>query len=47
MKHVASALVLLSASATAAGALGLDRSGQDISAIFEPGGFAKLSYGFF
>ena len=46
MKHVASALVLLSASATAAGALGLDRSGQDISAIFEPGGFAKLSYGF-
>ncbi len=28
-----------------ASALGLDRSNQDITAIFEPGGYAELSFG--
>jgi long-subunit fatty acid transport protein len=36
----------LAASATSASAIGLDRSAQDITAIFEPGGYAELSYGF-
>lgn len=46
MKHIAQGVVLLAASATTASALGLDRSAQDITAIFEPGGYAELSYGF-
>jgi long-chain fatty acid transport protein len=46
MKHIVQGAFLLAASATSASALGLDRSAQDITAIFEPGGYAELSYGF-
>ena len=46
MKTVLStaAIVLASASLTQAG--GLDRSGQDVSAIFEDGNYAELSFGY-
>jgi long-chain fatty acid transport protein len=46
MRHVVWGVALATASASSVAALGLDRSGQDISAIFEPGGYAELSYGF-
>ena len=46
MRHFAQGAVLLAATASSASALGLDRSAQDITAIFEPGGYAELSYGF-
>jgi long-chain fatty acid transport protein len=44
MRRIVIGAVGLVASAGSAGALGLDRSGQDISAIFEPGGFAEVTY---
>lgn len=46
MRHLVYGAALAAASATSAAALGLDRSGQDITAIFEPGGYVELSYGF-
>jgi long-subunit fatty acid transport protein len=45
MKRIGYGALLLAASSTSALALGLDRSAQDITAIFEPGGFVELSYG--
>lgn len=40
------ATALLLGTTSMAQALGLDRSGQDITAIFETGGYAELSFGF-
>lgn len=40
------AAALLLGTASTAAALGLDRSAQDIGAIFEPGNFARLSFGY-
>lgn len=46
MKYIAYSAALLAVTGTSAAAIGLDRSAQDITAIFEPGGFVELSYGF-
>ena len=46
MRHIVQGAVLLAAAGSSASALGLDRSAQDITAIFEPGGYVELSYGF-
>ena len=43
-KHLTAAGALL-ASATMVNAAGLDRSGQDVSVIFEDGNYFQLSYG--
>jgi long-subunit fatty acid transport protein len=40
------AVALLLSSTSMASALGLDRSGQDITSIFETGNYAELSFGF-
>ncbi len=46
MKLITFGALALAASSTSALALGLDRSSQDITAMFEPGGYVELSYGF-
>jgi long-subunit fatty acid transport protein len=46
MKFIGYGALALAASSTSVMALGLDRSAQDITAIFEPGGYVELSYGF-
>lgn len=46
MRHIAQGAFLLAMTGSSAAALGLDRSAQDITAIFEPSGYAELSYGF-
>jgi long-subunit fatty acid transport protein len=46
MKLIGYGALALAATSTSALALGLDRSGQDITSIFEPGGYVELSYGF-
>ena len=46
MKFVLSGLAALALSTVAAQAGGIDRSGQSISAIFEEGNYAELSFGF-
>lgn len=45
MKHITYSAALLAVTGTSAAAIGLDRSAQDITAIFEPGGYVELSYG--
>jgi long-subunit fatty acid transport protein len=46
MKYIAYSAAMLAVTGTSAAAIGLDRSSQDITAIFEPGGYVELSYGF-
>jgi len=46
MKRITYGALALATSSTSAMALGLDRSAQDITAMFEPGGYVELSYGF-
>lgn len=45
MKHHVTAIAALLASATQVGAVGLDRSNQDITVLFEDGNYAELSFG--
>ena len=45
MKIITGALGLLTVSATAVSAGGIDRSGQSISVLFEKGNYVELSYG--
>jgi long-chain fatty acid transport protein len=46
VKHLLSTVACLSVCAGAASAGGIDRSGQGIGALFEPGRYAELSFGF-
>lgn len=46
MKLTLTSVAVLAMTTATAHAGGLDRSGQPVSALFEPGGYAELSYGF-
>jgi long-chain fatty acid transport protein len=46
MKTIWTTGMALLLTTTTAGAVGLDRSNQDVTAIFETGNYAELSFGF-